>query len=106
MEHLVQELRASLALLQRRRELQWPELSGSEIFLLVAALIAAIILGSVLVTDGFRRASELTQAQYWEAHTLRVIASAERTRSEIRNMQRGERGYLLTADEHYLSPYV
>lgn len=89
----------------RRARLSWPELSRSEWLLIVIAAAAALATVGILATDGFRRASELSQAQQWEAHTLNVIASAERTRSEIRNMQRGERGYLLTADEQYLLPY-
>ena len=82
------------------------ELSRGEWLLILVAAIAALTTAGLLVTDGFRRASELTRAQQWEAHTLDVIAAAERTQSEIRNMQRGERGFLLTADDQYLPPYT
>ena len=85
--------------------LRWPALARGEWLLLAIALAGAAVLGGILVTDGFRRASELTQAQQWEAHSLNVIATAERTRSEIRNMQRGQRGYLITSDDQYLQPY-
>lgn len=84
---------------------KWPRLSRSDWLLIIIGAIAGISTATFLVTNGFRRASELTQAQRWEAHTLNVIATAERTRSAIRNMQRGERGYLLTSNETYLKPY-
>ena len=107
MDRAAQGSRSSRAMHPRRTPgLGWPELSGNEWFLIAAAIAAAFALGSILVSDGFRRAAELTQAQHWEAHTLNVIASAERSQSEIRNMERGERGYLLTADDHYLLPYT
>lgn len=86
--------------------LSWPRLSRIDWFLIVVAAISAITTASFLVTQGSRRASDLTLAQRWEAHTLGVIATAERTRSEVRNMQRGERGFLLTSDEDFLRPFL
>lgn len=84
----------------------WPPLSRTDWLLIIIGAIAGILSTAFLVTDGFRRASELSDAQRWETHTLGVIATAEQTRSAIRNMQRGERGYLLTSDQLYLEPYL
>ncbi|HZU50373.1 MAG TPA: CHASE3 domain-containing protein, partial [Sphingomicrobium sp.] len=74
--------------------------------LIIIASVAGIASATYLVSDGFRRATELTEAQHWETHTLGVIATAEQTRSAIRNMQRGELGYLLTSNNLYLQPYL
>lgn len=92
--------------LQRQRPRRWPVLSRTDWLLVIIGAIAAIASASYLVTDGFRRSSELTQAQRWETHSLRVLVTAEQTRSAIRNMQRGERGYLLTFNAVYLQPYL
>jgi len=86
--------------------LHWPRLSRTDWFMIIIGAVSAAVISTLLVTEGFRRASDLTQAQRWEAHTLSVIATAERTRSEIRNMQRGERGFLLTSNEAYLKPFI
>jgi two-component sensor histidine kinase/CHASE3 domain sensor protein len=83
-----------------------PRLSRSDWILIVIGAVSATVTSTLLFNEGFRRASDLAQAQRWEAHTLSVIATAERTRSEIRNMQRGERGFLLTSNEAYLKPFI
>ncbi|HEV2594846.1 MAG TPA: CHASE3 domain-containing protein [Sphingomicrobium sp.] len=83
----------------------WSALSKTDWLFIIIGTVAGLLSASYLVTDGFRRASELSDAQQWETHTLGVIATAEQTRSAIRNMQRGERGFLLTSDELYLQPY-
>lgn len=107
MDQSVHSLRPDLS---ARRDvpdgLRWPRLSRTDWFLIIIGAVSAIVMSTLLVTEGFRRASDLTQAQRLEAHTLSVIATAERTRSEIRNMQRGERGFLLTSNESYLKPFT
>jgi PAS domain S-box-containing protein len=44
-------------------------------------------------------------ASEWEQHTLRVVIEARGLSSSLQGIDTGERGYLLTGDPAYLSPY-
>jgi PAS domain S-box-containing protein len=69
----------------------------------VLAGAAVILAGMVLLLlRDFARAQE---AEGWVVHTYRVINSAETLLSTLKDAETGERGYLLTGDEHYLAPY-
>jgi PAS domain S-box-containing protein len=70
----------------------------------------AVLAGAVVVLAGmallllhdFERNQE---AEWWVAHSYRVMNSTESVMSMMKDAERGERGFLLTGDESYLAPY-
>jgi PAS domain S-box-containing protein len=45
------------------------------------------------------------EANNWVKHTHEVLTELETTLSTLKDAETGQRGYLLTGDEHYLEPY-
>ena len=65
---------------------------------------AAFILGGMilLLLRDFQRSQD---AEGWVVHTYKVIDSAQSLISTIEDAETGQRGFLLTGEEHYLEPY-
>ena len=69
----------------------------------VLAGAAVVLAGMVLLLlRDFRRSQE---AENWVAHTYQVMNSAESVLSVMKDAESGERGYMLTGDERFLTPY-
>ncbi|HEX8530796.1 MAG TPA: CHASE3 domain-containing protein, partial [Cytophagales bacterium] len=47
----------------------------------------------------------LARRQYWVEHTREVIYQAERVISLLKDLETGNRGYLLTREKEFLTPY-
>lgn len=54
----------------------------------------------------FRSVQVLDESQYWVAHTWQVINTLERIISSMKDVESGDRGYLLTGNPDYLDPYT
>ncbi len=68
--------------------------------------VAALALMLVAITLNAVRAGNLRdQAERWQVHTLEVLFVAEQARSAANEALRGERGYVITGDPHFLQPY-
>lgn len=74
-------------------------LIGIFILLGAAALIATFGLG------GLRASAERADAERWRVHTYKTIVDTKSLSIALREMQRGQRGFLLTDDPAYLEPY-
>jgi signal transduction histidine kinase/CHASE3 domain sensor protein/ActR/RegA family two-component response regulator len=72
----------------------------SKILRLRLGLLAIIVIVSYQTTERFVAASEETAA------TSRLLLELERTLSTMRDLETGQRGFLITGDESYLQPYA
>ncbi len=64
-------------------------------------LIMASLMTAVLVIGNRSR-----RAQEWVTHTQAVVDAAQDTRAATLNLETGQRGYLLTLDRAYLTPFA
>src|SRR5512146_123161 len=66
-----------------------------------------LVLGTLTVNAivSYRATARLIANERLVAHTLRVIAELQTTRSILTSAEIGQRGYLLTRDRSYLVPY-
>src|SRR5579872_3207080 len=69
---------------------------------IVAPAIVLVLLAAVQLV-GTGPALERSRASV--AHTLEVMATAQTLGRAVRDAERGQRGYLITADPAYLTPY-
>jgi PAS domain S-box-containing protein len=74
---------------------------------LAIALIAlpSLLLLALELLQAARVIPEIRESQAQVVHTLEVIAAAEAVRDGIQDMERGQRGFLITGDVNYLEPY-
>jgi signal transduction histidine kinase/CHASE3 domain sensor protein/ActR/RegA family two-component response regulator len=70
------------------------------LFAIALGLLAIIVIVSYQTTERFVAASEETAA------TSRLLLELERTLSTMRDLETGQRGFLITGDESYLQPYA
>lgn len=68
--------------------------------LLLVLFLALIILASFFL---FKKTET---ADAWRKHTVIVMNASERLLSGMKDVETGQRGYLLTGDETYLEPYL
>jgi len=93
------------ALASRVAQLIWSPMSGilrlrlALMFAIALGLLAIIVIVSYQTTERFVAASEETAA------TSRLLLELERTLSTMRDLETGQRGYLITGDESYLTTY-
>lgn len=71
---------------------------------------SAILIGAGVVLAGMivllaRDFARTRKAEGWLIHTYQVINATESLRSTLQDAQASQREFLLTGDEHYLSPY-
>ena len=71
-----------------------------------AALIALAALVAVVVANGINAADRRRAAERIHVHTLDVLLSTSELKASVNAALRGERGYLLTGDPRFLSPYT
>ncbi len=64
---------------------------------------AAVFLISVLA---YRNARHFANDAQWVAHTHEVLAQLETTFSVLKDGQRAMRGFVITGQEHFLTPYL
>ncbi|WP_257449178.1 CHASE3 domain-containing protein [Archangium lipolyticum] len=81
---------------RRPRRFPLPVLAGH----LAASLAVLLIAGLFL-----RSTHQLSSTSGRVAHTLDVINEADRLLSLLKDAETGQRGYLLTREEHFLAPY-
>lgn len=53
----------------------------------------------------YRNTDELLASTEWRKHTFEVLAQIEDLFSSLKDVETGQRGYLITGDEAYLEPY-
>ena len=70
--------------------------------LVFAALAAILLLVGGATWDRFDAARS---ARDWSLHTYQVLGAIKDLNLAVRTVETGQRGYLLTGDEHYLAPY-
>jgi len=66
------------------------------------ALAAVAVIGVV----SYRSTVKLTETADWVDHSHKVVESLEGVLSDLKDAETGQRGYLLTGDDHYLEPYL
>ncbi len=61
----------------------------------------------LLLVGGFsyRSLNQLIDASRWVAHTHEVLEDLESVISQLKDIETGQRGYVLTGDQAYLEPY-
>ena len=67
-----------------------------------AALAAVLVIGTV----SFRSLGKLTETADWVEHTHKVLEGLEGVLSDLKDAETGQRGFLLTGEDHYLEPYT
>jgi CheY-like chemotaxis protein/CHASE3 domain sensor protein len=67
-----------------------------------ALCLALLIFSYLLYQDNVRR---LLEARHWIEHTETVLEKLEYTLSLFKDIETGQRGFLLTGDPHFLEPY-
>ena len=68
-----------------------------------AGQLAAIV---VIGTVSYRSTDKLTETANLVEHTHKVLEGLEGVLSDLKDAETGQRGFLLTGDEHYLEPYL
>jgi methyl-accepting chemotaxis protein len=66
----------------------------------------ALVMIALIGATTFRGTTKLIDAAGWSQHTSIVLANLEDLLSGVKDAETGQRGYLLTGDEHYLEPYT
>jgi methyl-accepting chemotaxis protein len=67
------------------------------------SLVGAVLL--VIAAVSYRNTSTLLENAGWVAHTLEVRTGLTDLRSELKDAETGQRGYLITGVDDYLEPY-
>ncbi|MDY4283970.1 CHASE3 domain-containing protein [Xanthomonas sp. LF06-19] len=67
----------------------------------------AVVLCILLALAGvaYFNVSALSQANYWNTHTYKVIAEVDAALSSLINIETGTRGFSLTGEDAFLQPY-
>lgn len=55
--------------------------------------------------ESYGNTSRLAEATEWQKHTYQVLNTLDETLARLVDAETGQRGYLLTGDEAYLTPY-
>lgn len=71
----------------------------------LAALAAIGLLLALIIGNTFAAADQRRDAERWYVHSFDVLLAAGDLRTSIHGALRGERGYLLTGDRTFLTPY-
>lgn len=71
----------------------------------VAGLGFALAVLVAISIDAYQNLLNFKQANNWVEHTLKVQNSLEQLLSLLKDAESGQRGYLLTGDARYLTPY-
>jgi signal transduction histidine kinase len=71
--------------------------------LAAVGLVLAFALADAVVS--YRMALRLIENERWVTHTHEVLNELEGTLSALKDVETGQRGYIITGDESYLAPY-
>jgi signal transduction histidine kinase len=71
-----------------------------------ALLITAVLIVSINAWFAFRSIDVLLNGEDWVQHTWHVINQVESVMGSTKDAETGNRGFLLTGDESYLTPYT
>ncbi|XEA93848.1 methyl-accepting chemotaxis protein [Xanthomonas tesorieronis] len=69
---------------------------GFSVVLLILLALAAV---------AYYNVTALSQANYWNTHTYKVIAEVDGALSSLINIETGTRGFSLTGEDEFLQPY-
>ena len=72
---------------------------------LVSGFALAVVTTAVVGVVGYRTVDTLLDGQQMVSHTNQVLATTEALRSDLKDAETGQRGYLITGVEDYLAPY-
>jgi signal transduction histidine kinase len=84
---------------------QWRDFPSSMKIGASLIFLAALALTSLQMYQATVQGGELTESRELVVHTLQVIRAAQQLDRAIQDAERGQRGYLLTNDRNYLTPY-
>ncbi len=65
----------------------------------------ALFLLAVVSVLSYRNATLLTENSLWVAHTHEVVETIETALSQVKDLETGQRGFLITGQESYLAPF-
>lgn len=65
----------------------------------------AMIAMSIIGISSYFALNKLVEAAYWRGHTYQVLHLLTETSSDLKDAETGQRGYILTGEDHYLEPY-
>jgi CHASE3 domain sensor protein len=65
----------------------------------------AILLLVLIGVAAYYSMNQLVNTISWETHTYQVLERLEAVLSLTKDIETGARGYLITQEEHYLTPY-
>jgi signal transduction histidine kinase len=71
----------------------------------VTLLIAAIVVVTANAWFAFQSIGTLLESEGWVEHTWQVIDQVERIMSSVKDAETGSRGFMITGDPAYLTPY-
>ena len=78
---------------------------GFKYKLFIGFLIPALLI-AMLATFTYRQIQSSLETARWVQHTHEVIAKARLLEKLIIDMETGQRGFLITGEEHFLEPYI
>ena len=70
----------------------------------VAFTLALLIVGGVGI-QSYLGIQRITETNQWVAHSHEVIENLEHALSVLKDAETGQRGFVLTGEDHYLEPY-
>jgi len=79
--------------------------AGRRRLISLCALIAIAALFTLIIFNAFRVTAQQREAEGWQRHSLEVLLVTGRLETAVNEAMRGERGYLITGDRDFLTPY-
>src|SRR5687767_4251827 len=73
---------------------------------LAAAFGLSLVIFIIAGVIAFRSATSLAETADMRRHSHEVIAQLAHVLSDFKDLQTGQRGYVITGDESYLAPYT
>jgi methyl-accepting chemotaxis protein len=68
----------------------------------ISILLVLLVVGAI----SYQSIVKLMTAAQWRSHTYQVLGKNSELLSSFKDAETGQRGYLLTGEEHYLAPYT
>jgi CHASE3 domain sensor protein len=84
---------------------QWRDFPNSLKIGASLIFLAALALTGLQMHQAIVRGNKLVESRELVVHTLQVIRTAQQLDRAIQDAERGQRGYLLTNERKYLTPY-
>lgn len=67
----------------------------------ILALVFVLLMGTIF----YQSAAKLSAAAHWKTHSHQVLGALTHLISGMQDAETGQRGYLITGEDHYLEPY-